>query len=159
MIFSVSWKIDKGSLGFQNQPKPVKEFNVESKKPFGLKIAKAKISLSVEESEINNGNWEVSRDGASHLNTSQVPGNDGNIVIYGHNKSNILGSLNSVKIGDEVVVTTRDNENHIYKVKSIEVVSPSRVDVINPTDKEVLTIYTCTGLLDSKRLVVKAEPV
>lgn len=159
MIFSIFWKIDKGSLGFKNQPTPVREVNVESKKPFGLKISKAKISLNVEESQIINGNWEVSRDGVSHLNTSDVPGNDGNIVIYGHNKSNILGSLNSVKIGDEVIITTRDNENHAYRVKSIEVVSPSRVDVINPTENEVLTIYTCTGLLDSKRLVVKAEPV
>ncbi len=159
MVFSVVWKIDRGSLGFQNQPKPVKEVSIESKKPFNLKIAKAKISLNVEESGIVNGNWEVSRDGVSHLNTSGVPGNRGNVVIYGHNKSNILGPLETVRIGDEVTITTRDNENHIYKIKSIEVVSPSRVDVINPTEEEVLTIYTCTGFLDSKRLVVKAKPV
>ena len=159
MIFSIFCKIDQGSLGFKNQPAPVNEINVESKKPFGLKITKANINLNVEESQIVNGNWEVSRDGVSHLNTSSIPGNDGNIVIYGHNKSNILGSLNTVKNGDEIIITTRDNEVHKYVVKSVEVVSPSRVDVINPTEKEVLTIYTCTGLLDSKRLVVKAEPV
>ena len=159
MIFSVVWKIDRGSLGFQNQPEPVKQFNIESRKPLGIKIAKAKIDLRIEESFITSGNWEVSKNGVSHLNTSGVPGNDSNIVLYGHNKSNILGTLSAVSIGDEILITTRDSVTHRYIVKSVEVVSPSRVDVINPTDKEVLTIYTCTGFLDSKRLVVKAEPV
>ncbi len=159
MIFSIFWKIDQGSLGFKNQPTPIRQLNHDSKKPLSLKITNAKISLNIEESEIVNGNWEVSRHGVSHLNTSSIPGNRGNIVIYGHNKSNILGSLDSVEIGDEIIITTRNNENHKYVVRSIEVVSPSRVDVINPTEIEVLTIYTCTGFLDSKRLVVKAEPV
>lgn len=159
MIFSVFWKIDKGSLGFKNQPTPVREISVESRKPFSLKIAKANIDLNIEESKVVNGKWEVSKAGVSHLSISSVPGNDGNIVIYGHNKTKILGSLKSVKAGDEIILTTRGSASYRYIIKTIEVVSPTRVDVINPTEKEVLTIYTCTGLLDSKRLVVKAEPV
>ena len=102
--------------------------------------------------------WEVSKNGVSHFKNSAFPGGNGNIVIYGHNKKNILGSLDFLQKGDEISLITEGDAEFKYKVRSIETVSPEKVEVINPTNFEILTIYTCTGLFDSKRLVVKADP-
>ncbi len=160
MVVSFSWKLNQSSLGFNEKPEVAyREINLESKKPISLKIAKTNTNLLIEASEIINGNWQVSKNGVSFLNSSAVPGEDGNIVIYGHNKEKILGSLDTLKSGDDIEIITRDNVTHKYIVKKIETVSPTQIEVINPTSSEVLTIYTCTGLFDSKRLVVKAEPV
>ena len=119
---------------------------------------KIDLDLKVEESTVKNGKWEVSKNGVSHFKNSAFPGGNGNIVIYGHNKKNILGSLDFLQKGDEISLITEGDAEFKYKVRSIETVSPEKVEVINPTNFEILTIYTCTGLFDSKRLVVKADP-
>ena len=38
-------------------------------------------------------------------------------------------------------------------------VGPGETGLLKPTDEHVLTMYTCTGILDSKRLVVRAKLV
>jgi sortase (surface protein transpeptidase) len=45
-----------------------------------------------------------------------------------------------------------------YIVSETKRVLPNAVEEVLPTDHEVVTVYTCTGFLDSQRFVVKALP-
>lgn len=123
-----------------------------------LEIPGIDIKLPVEESVIKNGSWEVSTKGVSHLWGSSVPGQKGAIIVYGHNKSQILGSLKRLKIADRVTLTTGDGKKHVYSIVNTLTVSPKDTWVLESSGRERLILYTCTGLFDLQRFVVLAEP-
>jgi len=133
--------------------------NELSKPPVFLEIPSLDLKLPVEESQIINGIWQVSDKGVSHLNLSANLGDNGNIVIYGHNKKNILGSMRFIKTGSQIYL--KDEESKVYKYRVVEnkVVSPKAIEYVLPKEKETLTIYTCTGFADSMRFIVIAEPL
>lgn len=127
--------------------------------PQRIIISDLKINLDVTESRIVSGVWEISNKGASHLNISDNPGENGNIIIYGHNKKVIFGSLPYIRNGSIIKIITEDGLEHDYKVMSKKTVSPNDLSLIMPTNDETLTLYTCTGFLDSKRFVIVAKPI
>lgn len=65
-------------------------------KPVKIIIDSVGVNLDVEEGKIENGVWQISEKGATHLDISANPGDGGNIVIYGHNKKHLFGPI---KIG------------------------------------------------------------
>ena len=117
-----------------------------------------KIKIPVVEGGKINGVWTVSATAANHVLNSAIPGESGNIIIYGHNTLKIFGNIQSLTQGDIIQVRTTDGVLHKYKVTITRTVSPSKTDLLAPTKTEVLTLYTCTGLLDSLRFVVRAIP-
>jgi LPXTG-site transpeptidase (sortase) family protein len=127
--------------------------------PEKITIPSAKIDLSIEKGAITNGVWEISPNNATFLNTSAGIGAGGNTVIYGHNKKAIFGNLPYVKIGEKVIITDAEGKNHEYEVYSKVFVGPDRVDLVSPTGTEEVTIYTCWGIFDSQRVVIKAKRV
>lgn len=127
-------------------------------KPKEVIIRELDLSLAIEESRVVNGVWEVSDERVSFLENSSAPGGGGNIVLYGHNKRDIFGRLGKLSAGSTITVINEVGDSYAYVVDEIKVVKPDDISVVQPTDHEVLTIYTCTGLLDSKRLIIKALP-
>lgn len=105
------------------------------------------------------GSWTVSSDHVSYLMSSARPGENGNIIIYGHNKRAILGNIRALKGGEEIVLTLDNGSTRSYQVDSVHEVSPTDTDLLTPTESEVLTLFTCSGFLDSKRFIVRASPV
>ena len=59
---------------------------------------------------------------------------------------------------DQIYVLTKDHW-YEYMVNEILIVNPDQIDVINPTQDETLTLYTCSGYFDTQRLVVKAKRI
>lgn len=116
-------------------------------------------SVPIVEAGKQNGVWTVSGTSANHVIQSAVPGESGNIVIYGHNLNTIFGYLMNVKVGDVVDLRTTEGSLHRYKVTETRYVDPSQTQLLAPTKTEALTLYTCTGLLDSLRFVVRAVPM
>lgn len=114
------------------------------------------ISLPIEQMPFGSQGWMVSETAASIASSSALPGESGNIVIYSHNWKNLFAKLHQVKVGDNVKLQTVDGTTHTYTIESIHVVGPENIELLRPTQMEVLTIYTCTGFLDTKRLVVRA---
>jgi LPXTG-site transpeptidase (sortase) family protein len=153
-------KYQKTVLSFTNDP-PKYESTLKRKAlPSNISIAAVGIDLPIEEMKIVNGIWEISDNQASYLSTSARPGENGNIVIYGHNKRKIFGNLIGKKLqGQEVVIRTTDGDIYNYQINEIKTVDPNNINEVLPSTYEVLTIYTCTGLLDTKRLIIKAIPV
>lgn len=117
------------------------------------------IDVDVEPTLYHEGNWTVSPTRASYLATSGRVGGGENIVLYGHNTRSILGNIRALRGGEEVVVTTVDGSVKPYRVESMIEVDPTDTRLVQPTDTEVLTMYTCSGFLDSKRFIVRAVPV
>jgi hypothetical protein len=107
------------------------------------------IRLQIVEAGKAEGAWTVSPTKANHVHGSAVPGEAGNIVIYGHNS----------RPGDMVNIYAGDGSLHTYKISDIHIVDPSETALLSPTKTEVLTLYTCTGLLDSLRFVARALPI
>lgn len=52
-----------------------------------------------------------------------------------------------------------DGTTRTFTIDQTAVISPTQASVVNPTLDTRLTIYTCTGFLDTKRFVVVAKPV
>ena len=120
---------------------------------------KWRVDIDIEPAVYDNGNWTISPDQASYLLSSARVGESGNIVIYGHNKRSILGNIRVLKGGEIITLTTREGKQYDYQVTQVKEVDPSDTALIQPTSEEVLTIYTCSGLLDSQRFVVRALPI
>lgn len=156
---TLSYYYQKRVLSFASVPEFTSQEEVGEEIPSRIVVPSAKIDLSVELGTIKKGVWQISETGASFLDVSAKPGSGGNIVIYGHNKKVIFGNLGSVKVGDTIILDTPKGKEFDYKVVSVETVAPTKVEVIAPTDYEVLTVYTCNGLFDSTRLIIKAKPI
>lgn len=130
---------------------------VNEKQPTYIHIPSLNIDLNVTEGKIVDGVWEISNIGASHLNQSNNPGDGGNVVIYGHNKKSILGPILSIKKGSEIKLETREGTTYKYEVTNTVIVKPNEIEYVLPKNREVLTLYTCTGFADSRRFIVVAN--
>ena len=85
---------------------------------------------------------------------SAMPGEVGNFAVAGHRVSDFTDAfinLYKVKVGDEVIVTTKDGR-FTYEVDNSFIVDPDQVEVLDDADYEKMTLITCT--IGSKRRVV-----
>ncbi len=116
------------------------------------------IDLAVTSSKIVAGYWETSETTASHGEGSANPGERGNVVIFAHARQGLFLNLKDLKKNDSIYVLT-SNKWFKYKVVNITAVYPNEINTVAPTPYEVLTLFTCSGFLDEKRLIVKAYPI
>lgn len=126
--------------------------------PVRIIIPQVNIDLPVVEANVVGGYWETSETTASHGIGSANPGEKGNMVIFAHARDGLFAPLRSIKKYATIYVLT-GNGWHQYRTRSIQEVLPQNTEVISPTPDETLTLFTCTGFLDSKRLVVVAQRV
>ncbi len=117
------------------------------------------IALPVTEAGFVGGVWTISETDANHVPQSGAPGEGKNIIVYAHNRKDLFGPLRTVAMGDVVTIRTADGLLHSYRVTEIAEVPPTDTRLLLPTVSEVLTLYTCSGFLDSKRFVVRAAPL
>jgi LPXTG-site transpeptidase (sortase) family protein len=82
---------------------------------------------------------------------SARPGTGGNAVFAGHvtwNGPAVFYDLDQLASGDQVRLNGQDGTQIVYKVTEVFQVDPSDPDsrkVMWPTDKDVITIITCSG--------------
>lgn len=129
-----------------------------NKVPERLIIPSLDIYIEVERAELVNGYWEVFEHTAGWGEGSGVPGEPGNQVIFAHAREGMFESLKKAQQDMHVLVLT-DESWYEYKITSISEVYPGNTEFIEQTENEILTLYTCSGFQDSKRLIVVAEPV
>lgn len=101
--------------------------------------------------------FNLNRGVARITGTATVDG-DGNLGIAGH-RDGFFRGLKDIAIGDKVeLLTTRGPMS--YAVSSIEIVEPTDVWVLAPTDDKTLTLVTCYPFYyvghAPKRFIVKA---
>ena len=120
----------------------------------------------------DNGDNTIENDlesGVVHYADTAMPGQDGNLVIFGHSSNNIFNPgrykfafvlLSRLDSGDTFYI---DNGGHryTYQVYQKEIVSPSNVGVLGLSDKPATaTLITCDPPgTSTNRLVVTAEQI
>lgn len=125
-----------------------------------LSIPKIDIEVALKRG-VNN---EVLDTAVGHFENTPMPGEYGNFVVAGHRaytKNKFFSDLDKVEIGDEINIL-ENKTNYKYRVNSIEVVTPDKVDVIESKDmnKKEITLVTCTPkYIGSHRLIVKGNYV
>lgn len=124
--------------------------------PVRIKIKSIGVNLPIVPATIDNNEWKTSKHAVSYLSNSPIPGKKGNSVLYGHNWNTLLGNLNKLKPGEQIEIEYSNGTSVIFSVNTMGVVTPDQTHVLSPSNDVRITLYTCTGFLDSKRLVVTA---
>ncbi|MFZ5437992.1 MAG: sortase [Patescibacteria group bacterium] len=116
------------------------------------------INRDVVTTHVKNGEWLLVDAAANYVYESARPGDVGPVIIYGHNTPAVFGQLTQLVVGQDIIVKTASGQKFYYLVTAKKVVDPDEVGLLE-SNKETLIIYTCTGFLDSKRLVIIAKPL
>jgi LPXTG-site transpeptidase (sortase) family protein len=124
--------------------------------PVRIIIPDLNIDLPVKEAKVVKGYWEVFPDSAGFGIGSSYPDEVGNQVVFAHARKDLFLPLKSAKVSQLVYVMTKDKW-YSYKIETIKEVLPTQTEVIAPTKEITLTLYTCTGFSDNKRLIVIAK--
>lgn len=145
-------------LAFSTPPKSTQLSSTanSSANPVILAIPSAHIKLPIFVSHIVDNNWQTTTQGISYLASSPIPGQQGNSILYGHNWEALLGNLVTTKPGDEVVITYANHSVKKFIIHYTMVVDPSDISILQQSTDKRITLYTCTGFLDSKRFVAVA---
>lgn len=82
--------------------------------------------------------------GPSHWPGSAMPGEVGNAVFAGHRvtKTRPFRHIDKLAIGDEVVFTVHGVRS-VYAVTESFVVTPKRLDIVDPTPTATATLFAC----------------
>jgi len=99
------------------------------------------------------------RKGPGHYIGTPLPGQGGNASIAGHRTTygHPFYNLDSVKVGDPIVLTTLQGI-FVYDATRSWVVSPTDTDVVKNVFADVLTLTTCNPRFSaSTRLIVQAK--
>jgi LPXTG-site transpeptidase (sortase) family protein len=136
-------------LEFENERREDVEQNAEGVLPEELVIERVGIRLPVVVGKITN-------EGVTYASDSAAVGERGNSIFYGHNWKSLLGELKRVVPGDEIEIVMADGSRKKFKVEYVQEVSPKEASVLEKTEDKRMTLYTCSGFLDRRRLVVTA---
>ena len=96
-----------------------------------------------------------------HIEGTALPGRGGNVGIAGHRDSFFRG-LRHLEAGDDLSLTTLGGVAH-YEVTELQIVEPTAVEVLAPTELETLTLVTCYPFYyvgdAPQRFIVRAQQV
>lgn len=85
----------------------------------------------------------------------------GNVGLAGHHDT-FFRPLRKIRLGDAIVLTN-GRRDFLYRVVSTRIVDPAAIEVLQPTEKEVLTLVTCYPFYDvgaaRKRFIVRAQAI
>lgn len=114
------------------------------------------------------------KDRVGYSEASAFPGEEGNIILVGHNSGNgrsgVFARLKRLKLGHRVQVMNSAGEIFVYEVKTIEKLSLRRatsaeldqhLSFLSVGDSEHLTLVGCSGAgaeFCQERIYVVAEP-
>jgi sortase A len=79
--------------------------------------------------------------GVGWIETTAMPGTDGNIGLAGH-RDGFFRKLKDLQIGDTVEVQTVEASRR-YRVTDVSIVEPTDVHVLAPTGEPSVTLVTC----------------
>ncbi len=104
------------------------------------------------------GEEQLKKGVGQHIGTPN-PGQKGNLVLSAHNDifGEIFRDLDKLQKGDEVIIYT-SQRTYVYVVEQTQIVEPTRVEVMAPTQEPVVTLISCYPyMVNNKRIVVTAN--
>jgi sortase A len=129
---------------------------------YRVKIAKIGVDIPVIESK--NSDYALSK-GAWRLPETSTPDKGGNTVISAHRfkylppSSETFYLLDKLEAGDLMTVFWA-GKKYQYRVATKKIIPPEDLSILEPTQKPILTLFTCDPIYSEKnRLVVIGELV
>ncbi len=115
--------------------------------------------IDVDAPIVQGDSWEQLKKGVAQHAGSSNPGGSGNLVLSAHNDvyGEIFRHLDKLQRGDEIIIYT-ETQSFTYIVTAVQVVSPTSVEVMDPTLNPTVTLISCYPyMIDNKRIVVQAS--
>lgn len=180
---SVSSQVEKSILGVAGgfgkfEFRELKKTNI--KRETETSVVSPYFYLTIDKLRIKNATVEINAadlnpdDMLGHYTGTSLPGEKGNMFIYGHsvlpvfynprNYKTIFSTLGDLEIGDELNITY-NGIAYKYKIDSKIIMDPVKVDPLAPVkpaylNEETITLMTCWPAgSKSKRLLVNAVRV
>jgi sortase A len=116
-------------------------------------------AIGVDKPIVQGDDWEELKKGVGQHIGSALPGSPGNLVLSAHNDiyGEIFRNLDRLEPGDEIIVST-ERRSFRYVVREIDIVEPTDVWVMAPTEYAAATLVSCYPyLVNNKRIVVFAD--
>ncbi|GMQ78129.1 MAG: hypothetical protein BMS9Abin02_0627 [Anaerolineae bacterium] len=116
-------------------------------------------AINVDKPIVQGDDWEQLKKGAGQHVGSSPPGKEGNLVLSAHNDiyGEIFRNLDKLSAGDEIIIST-ERQSYVYIVNDIQVVEPTDVWVMAPTEHASATLISCYPyLVNNKRIVISAD--
>jgi len=116
-------------------------------------------NIDVDSPIFQGDDWDQLKKGVGQHIPSALPGKNGNMVMSAHNDiyGEIFRHLDRLSPGDEIVVST-ERQRYTYVVRKLEVVDPTDVWVMAPTEHASITLISCYPYqVNSQRIVVFAD--
>ena len=133
---------------------------------YGKKYA----TLNIESIDVNlpiyhGDSLKILRHGIGHFAGSYFPGENGTIILAGHNTNRMFNKLDGIKKGDKVIIKAYNAtfEYQVYDMKVVKETDPSAFKIQH--NEERLIMYTCYPINRSivgrktQRYVVYAKKV
>jgi sortase A len=116
-------------------------------------------AIDVDAPVVQGDGWEQLKKGvAQHIGTPN-PGENGNLVLSGHNDvyGEVFRDLDRLKRGDVIIVYTSQRQYNYFVTKT-QIVEPTAVEVMAPTPDATLTLISCYPyLVDNQRIIISAD--
>jgi LPXTG-site transpeptidase (sortase) family protein len=154
-IFFVWERNNPNRLAFKSYVGNYKNVRVANA-PTRIIIRDLGIDLPLYPAKMTNNEWQTTIQGASYLISSPIPGEIGNSIIYAHDWASLFGPLLNARRGGKVEIEFTDKTRKTFVIEKTVVVPNNQTDVLAPTKDRRITLYTCTGFLDSQRFVAVA---
>jgi LPXTG-site transpeptidase (sortase) family protein len=155
-------------LAFEEDLEQASDFEGE----FYLTIEKIQIYDATVTANVDSTREETYQDalshGLAHFKGTQIPGNEGNVLIYGHSAAGDYAEkhpkdvvtaftrLFKLNIGDNITIKINGREIN-YTVKRIKEMTPDDIEIFRQKGGNTLTLMTCSPPgLNAKRLIVEA---
>lgn len=115
-------------------------------------------AINVDAPVVQGDGWEQLKLGVAQHPGTPDPGENGNLVLSGHNDvfGEVFRYLERLAPGDVVIVFTVQRQ-YFYMITGTQIVLPTQVEVMDPTPNPTLTLISCHPyLVDNHRIVVSA---
>ncbi len=169
-LFKAPVIINQLQYSFGNKPQAVVTAPITEAVPADNTITIPKINVHapvVYEPSIQEASVQAAlQNGVVHYGNTAVPGQNGNVAIFGHSSNDwwepgnykfVFVLLDKLAPGDQLTLDYQ-SKRYTYEVTGSQVVEPTDVGVLNPTATPTLTLITCTPPGTSlRRLVVTAK--
>lgn len=138
------------ALSFANVPTPTPA----SRQAIRIQIP----AIDVDAPVVQGDGWEQLKKGVGqHIGTPN-PGENGNLVLSGHNDifGEVFRDLDRLQPGDKVILFS-NQRRYTYIIVGTRMVEPTAVEVMDPTPNATVTLISCHPyLIDTHRIVVSA---
>lgn len=116
-------------------------------------------AIGVSAQVVQGDDWEALKRGVGQHIGSANPGENGNLVLSGHNDiyGEVFRHLDRLQAGDEIVVFSAQS-SYTYTVTGRLLVAPTFVEVMFPTSNASITLISCYPyMINTQRIIIQGE--